>query len=155
MLRRGADHGPAAVPGSRAVRGMPIAESAKASGLAQRYGESKADGTTASKRKLGPSDGCCQNAAMAGDIPWRLLRLDEEGLPSASRGSLPDPTTSACELCELRPRQPLSTVLAIDGPDGLPVPFLICASCRRALDQLHALLESAGGGPAPIAPPPE
>jgi hypothetical protein len=36
-------------------------------------------------------------------------------------------------------------VLVIDGPDGLPVPFLICANCRRALDELHALLESAAG----------
>ena len=35
------------------------------------------------------------------------------------------------------------TVLVIDGPDGLPVPFLICVDCRRALDELHALLESA------------
>jgi hypothetical protein len=37
----------------------------------------------------------------------------------------------------------MSTVLAIDGPDGLPVPFLICSRCRRALLGLHGLLESA------------
>jgi hypothetical protein len=37
----------------------------------------------------------------------------------------------------------LDTVLVIDGPDGLPVPFLICPRCRRALDELHSLLESA------------
>jgi hypothetical protein len=34
-------------------------------------------------------------------------------------------------------------VLILDGPDGLPVPFLVCAECRRTLDELHALLESA------------
>lgn len=89
---------------------------------------------------------------MVDEIPWRLQRLDEEGLPTASRRSLPDPATSTCELCDIRPKQPLSTVLAIDGPDGLPVPFLICASCRRALDQLHALLESAGETSRPAAP---
>jgi hypothetical protein len=76
-------------------------------------------------------------------IPWRLVPLDDSGLPSASQRSLPDATTGHCELCSQRPRQPLSTVLVIDGPDGLPVPFLVCARCRRALDELHALLESA------------
>jgi ketol-acid reductoisomerase len=34
-------------------------------------------------------------------------------------------------------------VRQVDGPDGLPVPFLICPRCRRALDELHSLLESA------------
>jgi hypothetical protein len=34
-------------------------------------------------------------------------------------------------------------VLIVDGPDGLPVPFLVCNHCRRTLDELHALLESA------------
>jgi len=84
------------------------------------------------------------------EIPWHLEALDANGLPSASRGSLPDPGTSACELCGQRPRRPLGTILVLDGPDGLPVPFLICANCRRTLDELHALLESAaaaGQGP--------
>ncbi len=80
---------------------------------------------------------------MTDRIPWRLTPLDNSGLPSASQRSLPEPHTGACELCDQRPRQPLSTVLVIDGPDGLPVPFLICPQCRRALDELHALLESA------------
>jgi hypothetical protein len=77
-------------------------------------------------------------------IPWHLRALTDSGLPSASQRSLPNSTDAECELCNLRPKQPLSTVLVIDGPDGLPVPFLICAQCRRALDELHALLESAG-----------
>jgi hypothetical protein len=76
-------------------------------------------------------------------IPWRLVPLDNTGLPPASQRSLPDATSSRCELCHVRPRAPLSTVLTIDGPDGLPVPFLICNTCRRALDELHSLLESA------------
>ena len=75
-------------------------------------------------------------------IPWRLVPLEASGLPAASQRSLPD-TSDVCELCSQRPKQPLSTVLVIDGPDGLPVPFLICANCRRALDELHSLLESA------------
>jgi hypothetical protein len=57
--------------------------------------------------------------------------------------ALPDPGTARCELCDARPRQPLSTVLIVDGPDRLPVPFLVCNQCRRTLDELHALLESA------------
>ncbi len=76
-------------------------------------------------------------------IPWRLVPLNASDLPAPSQRSLPDPATGVCELCGRRPKQPLSTVLVIDGPDGLPVPFLICADCRRALDELHALLESA------------
>jgi hypothetical protein len=60
-----------------------------------------------------------------------------------ARGALPDPAAARCELCEARPRQPMSTVLIVDGPDHLPVPFLICAQCRRTLGQLHAMLESA------------
>jgi hypothetical protein len=80
---------------------------------------------------------------MTDAIPWRLVPFDASGLPTPSQRSLPDPTTGVCELCSRRPKQPLSTVLVIDGPDGLPVPFLICADCRRALDELHALLESA------------
>jgi hypothetical protein len=75
---------------------------------------------------------------------WHVAPLDASGLPSASQRSLPDPRTDACELCGERPRQPLSSVLVIDGPHGLPVPFLICANCRRALTGLQALLESAG-----------
>jgi hypothetical protein len=77
-------------------------------------------------------------------IPWRLVPLDDSGLPSASQRALPDAATGNCELCSERPRRPLSTVLVIDGPDGLPVPFLVCARCRRALDELRTLLESAG-----------
>jgi hypothetical protein len=34
-------------------------------------------------------------------------------------------------------------VLVIDGPDGLPVPFLVCGHCRKALVELHSLLASA------------
>jgi len=60
-----------------------------------------------------------------------------------TRGALPDPATTRCELCDERPRQPLSTVLVVDGPDGLPVPFLICAACRRTLSQLRNMLEAA------------
>ncbi|MBV9172252.1 MAG: hypothetical protein JOZ81_19440 [Chloroflexi bacterium] len=74
---------------------------------------------------------------------WYLVALDSHDLPRASERSLPDPLTSACELCGQRPRAPLSTVLVIDGPAGMRVPFLICAQCRRTLDELHALLESA------------
>jgi hypothetical protein len=77
------------------------------------------------------------------EIPWHLVPLEAAGLPRASLRSLPDPKTARCELCDLTPKSPLATVLVIDGPEGLPVPFLICASCRRALDALHALLESA------------
>jgi hypothetical protein len=80
---------------------------------------------------------------MAEAIPWRLVPLDASNLPAPSQRSLPDPAAGVCELCSRRHKQPLSTVLVIDGPDGLPVPFLICADCRRALDELHALLESA------------
>ena len=79
---------------------------------------------------------------MTTDIPWRLIGIDA-WLPDSSRRSLPDAATAACELCDLRSKSPLATILVIDGPDGLPVPFLICTSCRRALDELHALLESA------------
>jgi hypothetical protein len=81
-------------------------------------------------------------------IGWYLARLDSGELPRASQRSLPDPATSACELCGQRPKQPLSTVLVIDGPGGMPVPFLICAHCRRTLDELHALLESAAAAQA-------
>ena len=78
------------------------------------------------------------------DIGWRLAPLDDPGLPDfIARGALPDVTAVRCELCETRSRQPLTTVLVIDGPDGLPVPFLICAQCRRTLGQLHSMLDSA------------
>ena len=77
------------------------------------------------------------------NIPWRLAPIDDPGLPTfITNRALPDPT-SRCELCDSRPRQPLSTILIVDGPEGLPVPFLICHQCRRTLDELHALLESA------------
>ncbi len=79
------------------------------------------------------------------EIPWRLVALDDPGLPAfIKQRALPDPATSRCELCESRPRQPMSTILIVDGPEGLPVPFMICNQCRRTLDELHALLESAG-----------
>jgi hypothetical protein len=78
------------------------------------------------------------------EIPWRLAPLDDPGLPDfITRRALPDPGGARCELCDSRPKQPLSTILIVNGPDGLPVPFLICAQCRRTLDELHALLESA------------
>lgn len=80
---------------------------------------------------------------MIDPIPWRLAPLDDHRLPSASRRSLPDENQTECELCSQPSPQPLSTVLVVDGPAGLPVPFLICGNCRRALDELHALLESA------------
>jgi hypothetical protein len=78
-------------------------------------------------------------------IPWRVATLADPGLPRfIKQRALPNPATSPCELCDTRPRHPLSTVLIVDGPDGLPVPFLVCERCRRTLDELHALLESAG-----------
>ena len=80
---------------------------------------------------------------MTSSIPWRVAPLDNSALPSASRRSLPDAHSEACELCGRRPSKALSTVLVIDGPEGLPVPFLICPRCRRTLDELHALLESS------------
>ena len=80
---------------------------------------------------------------MAG-IGWRLAPLDDPGLPEfIAQRALPEPATARCELCDARPRQPLSTLLIVDGPEGLPVPFLICAQCRRTLNELRALLESA------------
>ena len=82
---------------------------------------------------------------MIESIPWRLVPRADSGLPSASQRSLPDAEIGQCELCGQDRGEPLGTVLVIDGPDGLPVPFLICAQCRRALDELHALLESALG----------
>jgi hypothetical protein len=83
-------------------------------------------------------------------IPWRLAPLDDTGLPDfIARRALPPPAAAHCELCERRPPQPLSTVLIVDGPEGLPVPFLICSQCRRTLDELHALLESAAGARHP------
>src|SRR5215470_18231981 len=71
--------------------------------------------------------------AMA-EIPWRLAPLDDPGLPEfIAQRALPDAASARCELCDRRPRQPMSTVLIVDGPHGLPVPFLICAECRRTL----------------------
>jgi hypothetical protein len=88
------------------------------------------------------------------DIPWRLAPIDDAGMPNfIARGALPDPTLARCELCDARPKQPLSTVLIVDGPDGMPVPFLICAQCRRTLDELHAMLESASRPPEASGPP--
>jgi hypothetical protein len=82
------------------------------------------------------------------EIGWRVAPLDDPGLPGfIARGALPDPATVRCELCDARPRQPLSSVLIVDGPDGLPVPFLICAACRRTLHQLHGMLVSAKRSP--------
>ena len=84
-------------------------------------------------------------AGSGGHIPWRVAALNDPALPKfIKQRALPDPSTSRCELCDSRPRHALSTVLIVDGPDGLPVPFLVCNQCRRTLDELHALLESAG-----------
>jgi hypothetical protein len=85
----------------------------------------------------------------AAALNWRLTALDASGLPSASQRSLPDPRTAACDLCELRYPEPLRHVLVIDGPDGLPVPFLICDACQRALAALHDLLQSASDASSP------
>jgi hypothetical protein len=60
-----------------------------------------------------------------------------------TKRALPDPGTARCELCDSRSRHRLATVLIVNGPAGLPVPFLVCDRCRRTLDELHALLESA------------
>jgi hypothetical protein len=81
------------------------------------------------------------------DIPWRVAPLDDPGMPAfIAQRALPNPVTARCELCDSRPRQPMTTVLVVDGPEGLPVPFLVCSQCRRTLDELHALLESAAQG---------
>lgn len=82
-------------------------------------------------------------------VSWRLAPFELSGLPSASQRSLPEARDGACELCGERPRSPLATVLIIDGPDGLPVPFLICAHCRRALTELQSLLASAEAASPP------
>jgi hypothetical protein len=87
------------------------------------------------------------------EIGWRVAPLDDPGLPEfIAQRALPDAATARCELCDTHPRQPLSTILIVDGPEGLPVPFLICAACRRTLHELRALLEASGraslaGGP--------
>jgi hypothetical protein len=84
----------------------------------------------------------------SGRATWRVTSLDASDLPSPSKRSLPDPVTSECELCSLPPDPPpLASVLVVESAAGLPVPFLICDRCRRALDELHALLESAGASP--------
>jgi hypothetical protein len=78
------------------------------------------------------------------EIPWRVAPLDDPGMSAfIAQRALPNPATARCELCDTRPRQPMSTVLVVEGPEDLPVPFLICSQCRRTLDELHALLESA------------
>jgi hypothetical protein len=79
-------------------------------------------------------------------IPWRLDAVQSTSLPAfLRRGLVPDrPVEQACELCDTTAQ--LATILVIDGPDGLPVPFLVCDRCRRPLDELHALLESAAVG---------
>jgi len=83
------------------------------------------------------------------EFGWRIAPLDDPGIPTViAQRALPDPVGARCELCETRPRQPLTTVLVVDGPDGLPVPFLICTQCRRTLSQLYAMLQSASR-PAP------
>ena len=77
-------------------------------------------------------------------VNWHLAPRDQSGLPDfVERGLLErTPAGTPCELCTA-PAEVLDTVLVIDGPAGLPVPFLICPRCRRALDELHTLLESA------------
>ena len=85
---------------------------------------------------------CRETLKVDGELARSAARGDD--LPSASQRSLPAAeAVPRCELCGDRPRAPLSSVLVIDGPDGLPVPFLICAHCRRALAELRSLLESA------------
>jgi len=75
---------------------------------------------------------------------WRLAPLDDPGLPEfIAQRALPDAATARCELCDTRPKQPLSTILIVDGPEGLPVPFLVCTGCRRTLNELRALLEAS------------
>jgi hypothetical protein len=83
---------------------------------------------------------------------WRLEPRAGNTLPSASQRSLPDASATRCELCGDRPRSPLATLVVIDGPNGLPVPFLICAHCRRSLTELQHLLAAAEGRIEPYAP---
>jgi hypothetical protein len=85
----------------------------------------------------------------APQVNWHLTPRERSGLPGFVERGLLDldktPPGTPCELCTAA-AEVLDTVLVIDGPDGLPVPFLICPRCRRALDELHSLLESAAGG---------
>jgi hypothetical protein len=74
---------------------------------------------------------------MAGVPESTVLPMDS--LSTARTGL----ATARCELWDQRPRQPLSTLLIIDVPRELDVPFLICAVYRPTLDELHALMESA------------
>jgi PAS domain S-box-containing protein len=78
-------------------------------------------------------------------VPWRLAPRDASGLPAFLERELLDraPPGTRCELCGRLPPSPLATVLVIERPGDLPVPFLICERCRRALEELRALLESA------------
>ena len=78
-------------------------------------------------------------------VPWRLAPRDASGLPLFLERELLDrtPSGTACELCNRRPARPLSTVLVIERAENLPVPFLICNHCRRALEELRGLLTTA------------
>ena len=78
-------------------------------------------------------------------VNWYLADRARSGLPAFVERGLLERTSpgTPCELCNAPAEGELDTVLIIDGPDGLPVPFLICPRCRRALDELHSLLESA------------
>lgn len=76
-------------------------------------------------------------------IPWHMERIQDAQIPDFLRRELipREPVIRECELCDTEDL--LQTVLVIDGPDGLPIPFVVCGRCRRTLDELHALLESA------------
>jgi PAS domain S-box-containing protein len=78
-------------------------------------------------------------------IAWRLAPRDGSGLPAFLERELLDrtPPGTRCELCGRLPPSPLATVLVIERAGELPVPFLICEQCRRALEELQALLASA------------
>jgi hypothetical protein len=81
-------------------------------------------------------------------VSWRLAPRDASSLPPFLERELlaRTPPESRCELCGRRPARPLSTVLVIERPARLPVPFLICDQCRRALEELQALLSAAARG---------
>ncbi|MBV9357105.1 MAG: hypothetical protein JO023_16455 [Chloroflexi bacterium] len=78
-------------------------------------------------------------------VPWRVAPRAASGLPAFLERELLDrlPRDAPCELCNRHQPQPLSTLLIIERPNDLPVPFLICGRCRRALQELHAILASA------------
>jgi hypothetical protein len=78
-------------------------------------------------------------------VPWRVAPRAESGLPAFLERELLNrlPRDAACELCNRHQPQPLSTLLIIERPNDLPVPFVICGRCRRALQELRSILTSA------------